>query len=212
MRAVAPQPTAVEAARQADRDAVRAVREFRSLARHDEASERYGEIVERHQRRASRIAFHYLRDAAEADDAVQDAFLKAFVHLDTYRDELRFEVWFTKILVNGCLDRIKSRNRRTRWMAPAQSPASGAPDPLEPVDASPDPEARAIAAERGRRLREALASLPERQRTVFVLSQEQGYTSREVGVMTGMKESTVRVHLFRAIRKLRAALGSPRDV
>lgn len=212
MRAVAPQPTAVEAARQADRDAVRAVREFRSQARHDEASERYGAIVERHQRRASRIAFHYLRDAAEADDAVQDAFLKAFVHLDTYREELPFEVWFTKVLVNGCLDRIKSRNRRNRWLAPAQSSESGAPGLLEPVDASPDPEKRAIAAERGRRVRAALASLPERQRTVFVLSQEQGYTSREVGMMTGMKETTVRVHLFRAIRKLRAALGSARDV
>jgi len=212
MRAVAPQSTAVEAARQADRDAVRAVREFRSQARHDEASERYGAIVERHQRRASRIAFHYLRDAADADDAVQDAFLKAFVHLDTYREELPFEVWFTKVLVNGCLDRIKSRNRRNRWMAPARSPESGAPNPVEPVDASPDPEARAIAAERGRRLREALASLPERQRTVFVLSQERGYTSREVGRMTGMNETTVRVHLFRAIRKLRAALGSARDI
>lgn len=208
MRAVAPQPTAVEAARQADREAVRAVREFRCQGRHEEASERYGQIVERHQRRASRIAFHYLRDAADADDAVQDAFLRAFVHLETYRDELPFEVWFTRILVNGCLDRIKSRNRRNRWVTSAQPVAPGAPGVLEAIDAAPDPEAQAMAAERGRRLREALATLPDRQRTVFMLSQELGYTSREVGQMTGMKETTVRVHLFRAIRKLRTALQS----
>ena len=72
----------------------------------------------RHQRRASRIAFHYLRDAAEADEAVQDAFVKAYSHLSTFREELPFEVWFTRILINGCLDRIKARTRRERWLVP----------------------------------------------------------------------------------------------
>lgn len=204
MRAVAQQPAA-EVARQADREAARAVIAFRAQGAHESASERYAEIVERHQRRASRIAFHYVRDAADADDAVQDAFIKAFAHLETYRDELPFEVWFTRILINGCLDRIKSRNRRARWMVPLDGQGSS-PDALAPVAEDPSPEARALAAERRRQLTAALARLPERQRAVFLLSQEQGYTSREVGAMTGMKESTVRVHLFRAIRKLRTLL------
>ena len=80
------------------------------------AREHFGEIVERHQRRASRVAYHYLRDAAEVDDAVQDAFVKAFVHLPSFREELPFEVWFTRIVINGCLDRLKARARRGRWM------------------------------------------------------------------------------------------------
>jgi RNA polymerase sigma-70 factor (ECF subfamily) len=204
MRAVAQQPAA-EVAREADRDATRAVIASRAAGDHETASERYAEIVARHQRRASRIAFHYLRDAADADDAVQDAFIKAFTHLETYRDELPFEVWFTRILINGCLDRIKSRNRRSRWVVPmeGQGPAG---DAMDPVGEQPNPEARALAAERRRQLSAALARLPERQRAVFVLSHEQGYTSREVSAMTGMKESTVRVHLFRAIRKLRTLL------
>ncbi|MXW35167.1 MAG: sigma-70 family RNA polymerase sigma factor, partial [Chloroflexi bacterium] len=79
------------------------------------AGERFAEIVERHQRRATRIAYYYLRDPAEVDEAVQDAFLKAFVNIRSFRERLYFELWFTRILVNGCLDRLKSRARRNRW-------------------------------------------------------------------------------------------------
>jgi hypothetical protein len=80
----------------------------------DEARERFGELVALHQRRASRIAYQYLRDAAEADEAVQDAFVKVFSHISSYREAWPFEVWFTRILINGCLDRRKSRARRDR--------------------------------------------------------------------------------------------------
>lgn len=207
MRVAAEQPAAAEIARQADREAARSVRAFRAEGQHEAASERYAELVQRHQRRASRIAFHYLRDAADADDAVQDAFIKAFTFLETYRDELPFEVWFTRILVNTCLDRIKSRNRRGRWMVALedQGPA------VDPAGEQPSPEAHTLASERRRQLTAALARLPERQRSVFLLSQEQGYTSREVSALTGMNESTVRVHLFRAIRKLRTLLQPPHD-
>jgi RNA polymerase sigma-70 factor (ECF subfamily) len=204
MRAAAEQHQTVEAARQADRDAARAIRTFQADGNHEAAAERYSEIVERHQRRASRIAFHYLRDAADADDAVQEAFIKTFTHLDTYRDELPFEVWFTRVLINGCLDRIKSRNRRSRWIVPIEDQGRGGA--MEAVIDDPSPEARTLAAERRRQISAALARLPERQRAVFVLSQEHGYSSREVSAMIGMKESTVRVHLFRAIRKLRTLL------
>src|SRR5690242_11586266 len=68
----------------------------------DAARERFSLLVLSHQRRASRIAYQYLRDVAEADEAVQDAFVKAFTHISTYRDAWPFEVWFTRILINGC--------------------------------------------------------------------------------------------------------------
>ena len=85
----------------------------------------FAELVARHQRRASRIAFHYLRDAADADEAVQDAFVKAYMHIGTFREELPFEVWFTRILINGCLDRLKARRRREKWIAPPTIDAIG---------------------------------------------------------------------------------------
>src|SRR5512147_2810359 len=84
----------------------------------DAARERFAELVARQQRRAVRIAFNYLRDAHDADEAVQDAFLKVFTHITSYREEFPFEVWFTRILVNGCLDLRKARARRLRWALP----------------------------------------------------------------------------------------------
>src|SRR5262245_54834722 len=62
----------------------------------DQARERFADLVAHQQRRALRIAYHYLRDAHDADEAVQDAFVKVFTHIASYREELPFEVWFTR--------------------------------------------------------------------------------------------------------------------
>ena len=172
----------------------------------DEARERFGELVTRHQRRASRIAYQYLRDAAEADEAVQDAFVKVFGHITSFREAWPFEVWFTRILINGCLDRRKAQQRRDRWITGAQ--ISGA-DEARVSAASPgsDPEHRLLARERRARIASAIDRLDGRQRTVFMLSHYGDCTPREISAMTGLNESTVRVHLFRAVRKLRGLLG-----
>jgi RNA polymerase sigma-70 factor (ECF subfamily) len=172
------------------------------------ARERFGALVERHQRRASRIAFQYLRDEAEVDEAVQDAFVKVYTHLGTYREEMPFHVWFTRILVNGCLDRLKSRARRQRWVIRILDASTEDQQVAFNVEGPGlTPEEALLAAERRSLVRAALERLPERQRTVFWLSHVEGFTSREVSGLTGLRESTVRVHLFRAIRKLRVALG-----
>jgi RNA polymerase sigma-70 factor, ECF subfamily len=193
--------------READSAAASAVKAMQADGRHPEARERYGDLVARHQRRASRIAFHYLRDGAEADEAVQDAFVKAYSHLASFREELPFEVWFTRILINGCLDRIKARTRRERWLVSAPEPAPGQSDFTDRVaGGGPSPEDQVLARERRQKLAGALARLPERQRSVFMLSHYEGCTSREVSALTGLNESTVRVHLFRAIRRLRTLL------
>jgi RNA polymerase sigma-70 factor, ECF subfamily len=206
---------ALVAAREADAAAASAVKALQSAGQLEDARERYAELVARHQRRAARIAYHYLRDAAEADEAVQDAFVKAYQHLASFREELPFDVWFTRILINGCLDRIKARTRRERWLLPMAGRSSGTPgdgagerDATDRVAATgQSPEQALLARERRRQIAAALAKLPERQRSVFVLSHVEGRTSREVSALTGLNESTVRVHLFRAIRKLRGLLA-----
>src|SRR5262249_34323151 len=121
-----PSPALV-AAREADAAAASAVKALQAAGAQAEARERYAELVARHQRRAGRIAYHYLRDAAEADEAVQDAFVKAYQHLGSFREELPFDVWFTRILINGCLDRIKARTRRERWIVPISARAASPP-------------------------------------------------------------------------------------
>lgn len=185
------------------------IRELVQQGDADRARERFSVLVSLHQRRASRIAYQYLRDAAEADEAVQDAFVKVFTHIGSYREAWPFEVWFTRILINGCLDRRKARSRRERWFAAADdSPAVDEPTTL-PFGgvAAPDPEARLLARERRERLASAIDRLDGRQRTVFMLCHYGDCTPREVSAMTGLNESTVRVHLFRAARKLRGLLG-----
>ena len=201
--------TAPVSAREADARVAVDVKALQAAGRLEAARERFGELVLRHQRRAARIAYHYLRDAADADEAVQDAFIKAYTHLGTFREELPFEVWFTRILINGCLDRLKWRKRRDRWIAQPTVDAGG--QERNPADylpsRGPTPEEHVLAGERREQLQAALAQLPERQRLVFMLSHFEGRTSREVSAMTGLNESTVRVHLFRAIRRLRALLA-----
>jgi RNA polymerase sigma-70 factor (ECF subfamily) len=212
MTGVQAAPAAV-AGREADSGTAAAIKKFQAEGLHAEAREHFAEIVARHQRRASRIAYHYLRDAAEADEAVQDAFVKAYSHMATFREELPFEVWFTRILINGCLDRIKARGRRGRWIVPLVAAEGGEERNLldRVASAGPTPEEALLATERRRRLSQALDRLPERQRTVFMLSQYAGHSSREVSAITGLNESTVRVHLFRAIRKLRRLLAPEFD-
>ena len=193
--------------------------EIRALVEHgglDEARERFAELVAMHQRRASRIAYQYLRDIADADEAVQDAFVKVFSHISSYRETWPFEVWFTRILINGCLDRRKARARRDRWFVPgefsngpADSGYSG--ENVARVAAEPsrdsNPEQRLLARERRARIAAAIDRLDGRQRTVFMLCHYGDRTPREVSAITGLNESTVRVHLFRAARKLRGLLG-----
>jgi RNA polymerase sigma-70 factor (ECF subfamily) len=172
-----------------------------------QARDLFSGLVEAHQRRASRIAYQYLRDASEADEAVQDAFVKVFAHISSYREAWPFEVWFTRILINGCLDRRKARARRERWIVPAGD--NGGDDRRMALAAPPEatPEARLLARERRARLASAIDRLDGRQRTVFMLCHYGDHTPREVSAMTGLNESTVRVHLFRAARKLRSLLG-----
>jgi RNA polymerase sigma-70 factor (ECF subfamily) len=192
-------------------DDTRLAVEIRALVEHgsmDDARDRFAGLVATHQRRASRIAFQYLRDAAEADEAVQDAFVKVFTHIASYREAWPFEVWFTRILINGCLDRRKARARRDRWFVPADE--TGMADDSKQAfgtPGQPNPEARLLARERRTRLASAIDHLEGRQRTVFMLCHYGDCTPREVSAMTGLNESTVRVHLFRAARKLRGLLG-----
>jgi RNA polymerase sigma-70 factor (ECF subfamily) len=171
------------------------------------ARDRFGSLVALLQRRALRIAYHYLRDAADADEAVQDAFVKVFLHIEQYREELSFDVWFMRILVNACLDRLKSRTRQQRWIAAPLDDAHDERPVEQAAGTAPSTEHELLARERWNQVLEAVATLPERQRLVFTLSHLDERTAAEISESTGMSPATVRVHLFRAIRKLRAVLG-----
>ena len=172
----------------------------------DEARERFGALVALLQRRALRVAFHYLRNPADADEAVQDAFVKVFLHIEQYRDDLPFDVWFTRILVNASLDRLKARTRQERFVVPVADEQDQR-SVHQVAAAEPSSERRLLAQERWARVSREVAALPDRQRLVFTLSQVDERSPGEIAAATGMSPATVRVHLFRALRKLRGVLG-----
>ena len=202
--AVRPAPEAVRPP--ADELSASDIRAMMTRGDLSQAREAFDVLVLRHQRRASRIALMYLRDGADADEAVQDAFVRAFTKLETYRDEHPFEVWFTRILVNACVDRQRARQRRARRLV-ALEDLPGEP----PASRAASPERRATGQAWREAVNAAVERLPARQREVFILCHLADHTPRDVSMMTGMRESTVRVHLFRAVHKLRAALGAWRD-
>ena len=204
-------PPTVERAVPAGSDASAIAAEVKRLMAagdRDAAAERFGDLVSGWQRRALRLAYHYLGNAADADDAVQDAFVKLYGHMTSYRADLPFDAWFTRILVNACLDRAKARNRARRWLV---SPvADDEVNAVESVAADgPSPERRLLAAAKWQELTAAVRTLPTRQRDVFLLAHLDEQAPQDIAITLGMSPATVRVHLFRALRKLRAALGGP---
>ena len=176
------------------------------------AHELFAQIVTRQQRRASRIAWHYLHDAADADEAVQDAFVKAYTHIASFQRTLSFEVWLTRILINGCLDRQKARMRRARWLMPVADAGRRDQDTIDRATrpGTRSPEELLLARESRQQIAAAVRRLPGRQRLVFMLCHYADHSTRDVAAMTGLNESTVRVHLFRAIRKLRTFMEGQR--
>jgi RNA polymerase sigma-70 factor (ECF subfamily) len=182
----------------------RVAREIKALVQSGElaaARERFGDLLALHQRRACRIALAYLNDTADADEAVQDAFVRVFQNIERYREDLPFDQWFTRILINRCIDQQRARTRRDLRLVPLAD--NTAPPSRRPRDS---PERRLLARQWRGAVSAAVAKLPDRQRAVFTMCQYGGRTPAEVAQVLGMREATVRVHLFRAVHRLRSVL------
>lgn len=182
------------------------VKALLEAGRREDAAERFGDLVALWQRRAVRLACYYLGNAADADEAVQDAFVKVYAHMTTFRADLAFDAWFTRILVNTCLDRLKSR-KRTPGAAPGDVQAADALETM--ASREPSPERRLLGESAWRSVADAVRSLPARQREAFVLCHLEEASPRDAAEILGMNAATLRVHLFRALRKLRGVLGAP---
>lgn len=207
-RATLPQAQARIAAGDGDQHDSRLAAEAQRLVRAGklaEARERFDELMVLHQRRAVRIAHAYLRNAADADEAVQDAFVRVFTRIEAYDADRPFSSWFTRILINGCVDRQRARQRREHNLVALDRTGEVGSRPAE------WPDARVGRRQWTDALAEALSELPDRQRSVFVLCHYGDRTPAEVSAILGVRESTVRVHLFRAVHRLRAALEVWRD-
>ncbi|MBX7119017.1 MAG: sigma-70 family RNA polymerase sigma factor [Gemmatimonadaceae bacterium] len=159
--------------------------------------EAFSELVRRHQRRAYVVARAIVINHEDAEDAVQEAFLHAYKAIDRFLPDQAFGAWLHRIVANAALDVTRRRKVRDADELP-ETVASPFRDPAE-------------SSELRTRLKDALETLPPRQRAVIVLHDVEGFKHAEIGRMLDIPEGTARSDLHYARSQLRRVLGEVRS-
>jgi RNA polymerase sigma-70 factor (ECF subfamily) len=169
-------------------------------------------LMRRHNRTLFRTARAILRDDAEAEDALQEAYLQAYQAIGGWREEAKLSTWLARIVANEALMRLRKQARRAE-IVPLQSSAT-----LEGLNEIPDtdmnktPEREAQRVEMRRLLEAQIDSLPDDYRAVFMLRAVEELSVEETSTVLGIPEATVRSRLFRARSLLREGLASRMDL
>lgn len=174
--------------------------------------EAFAQIMRRHNQRLFRTARAILRDDAEAEDALQEAYLQAYRALPEFRGEAALSTWLVRIVANEALGRLRKRARRAQVIPFGTEPGRNPEDAVmdESNDAQPE---RAAARAQARRLIETrIDALPDSFRAVFVLRALEELTVEETAAALGIPEPTVRTRYFRARALLREALATELDL
>lgn len=164
----------------------------------------YEALYREHAPRLARLCRLLLQDPHEADDVVQEVFVKVVQVYETSTAPIAWNAWLTRVAVNGCRDRHRA-GWWVRWRR-RHIPIEG----LDIVDQMPSPDRLASARETRERLWHAFRELPARQREVFVLRHMEGWSTADIAEVLKLRTGSVKRHLFRAVQRLRAALGTER--
>jgi RNA polymerase sigma-70 factor (ECF subfamily) len=156
-------------------------------------------LVERHSRSIYRSAFRITGNAADADDVVQETFLRSYRALASFDARASFTTWLHRIAINCSLDLIDSRKRRDQRINDGEDLSL-----LVSPDASPDRVA--LGTEMQRAIAAAMAQLTGNERTAFVLRHFEGMPLEEIGQILGTRLNATKNTVFRAVRKLRQQL------
>ena len=159
----------------------------------------YETLVQRHQTAAFRTAYLVAGSAADAEDAAQEGFLKAFYAIDRFRTDSPFRPWLLAIVANEARTRVRSAARRQTL---GLKLAGGRPE----GDAAPSPEEAALARADEERVLRALGRLGEDDRLVIGYRYFLELTEKEAAVALGVRRGTVKSRLSRALRRLRAVM------
>jgi RNA polymerase sigma-70 factor (ECF subfamily) len=165
------------------------------------------ELIRRNNQRLFRVARAVLRNDAEAEDVVQESYVKAFTKLDGFEGKAAFSTWLTRIALNEALSRRRRRRPTDGLEAVETAEARGAdviPFPGAPVPLSP--ETITGNHEMQRMLEELVDTLPDAFRMVFVLREVEDLSTEEVASHLSIRPATVKTRLFRAKKLLREAL------
>jgi len=162
----------------------------------------FEKIVKSHQSYAYAIAFRFVCDEDDAEDIVQESFIRIWKHLQDFDPGMKFTTWMYRIVVNLCYDRIKMNKRRTRVFARLNSNSS-TEDCIDKFDLGQELSNKDMAS-----LIKSLADgLSDKQRMIFLLRDLQDLTIDEVADITGMPESAIKTNLFYARQSIRKKLA-----
>lgn len=176
----------------------------RRIAARDDAA--FDLLVARYQGRAYRLAWSLLRNAEDARDVSQDAFIRVWEAADRFRGDARFSTWFYRILVNRCLDHKRRGRWWTRLVARDDDPAADVSVVERQSAPGPDAGDQVSAAQTMARLWDAVQRLSPQQRAAVILHAQEQLSVAEIADVLRVAEPTVRVHLHRAVAALRKDL------
>lgn len=163
-------------------------------------AEAYGELVTRHMQRAFSVAYRVLEHREDAEDVVQNSFVRALERIDRLDRSRPFRPWLLRIVVNQALNYRRGRGIRATSPLPETAAAIGSL-----------PDRQAENSDLRQRLSDALSTLPEKQRTIVQLADLEGLTSGEIGRIMDLADGTVRWHLHEARKALRSVLAPIRE-
>jgi RNA polymerase sigma-70 factor (ECF subfamily) len=158
-------------------------------------------LVDRHARTIFRLACRMVGSEQDADDVVQETFLRAYRQIGRFESRANFGTWLYRIGVNCSLDLLRQRPRRVE-----EQPAEDPEEPAADCDASASPERLALSAEVQAKVDAALRDLSGAERAAFLLRHFEGQSIEEIGRALGLRTSATKHTVFRAVRKMRRAL------
>jgi RNA polymerase sigma-70 factor (ECF subfamily) len=161
-------------------------------------------LVERHSRPLFRLAYRMTGNQQDAEDVVQESFLRAYKQLGRFDERASFGTWLYRIAVNCSLDLVRSRKRRNELAAPAESEKDDPTLALPSHD--PAPDRVAMSGEVRCRVAEAMTELSASERTAFVLRHFEGMSIEDVSRVLGCQPGAAKHSVFRAVQKLRRTL------
>jgi RNA polymerase sigma-70 factor (ECF subfamily) len=170
-------------------------------------SDAYRVLVERHSRSLFRLAFRMTGNQQDAEDVVQESFMRAYKQLAKFDERASFGTWLYRIAANCSLDLVRSRKRRSEHLAPQEATGSEMDDPVTLLPSpDPTPERMALSSEVRERVETAMQELSATERTAFVLRHFEGMCMEEVSRVLDCQPGAAKHSVFRAVQKLRRAL------
>ena len=169
----------------------------------------FEQLVRLYDQNVLRLALNLLRSPEDANDIYQEAFLRVYKNLHTFRFDCSFHTWLYRIVTNLCLDALRKRRVRREENTVVET-SEGFLDRMDTVEesrADSNPQRQLMSRQLQRRIQEVLGGLTPRERAVFEMRHYQGLRLRAIGDMLGTSEEAAKNCLFRATQKMRAALG-----